>query len=96
MPVAGVFQFESIDVEEVTVFTQECPVCGRPLKIRSEYRGRVLTCRHCRGRLLAGVPTKHARAKRGLNAGLMQRADELLCRVAGSKAVAFSRSAAEG
>ena len=34
-------------------FMQECPVCGRPAKIRLEYRGCRVECQHCRGQFVA-------------------------------------------
>ena len=34
----------------------ECPVCGRPLEVRDEHRGRRITCPHCHGQFVARKP----------------------------------------
>lgn len=38
------------------VFIQECPTCGRRLRICVEYLGRKVACSHCRGKLIARDP----------------------------------------
>jgi hypothetical protein len=37
-------------------FYQECPVCGRHLRIRIEHLGRDLACTHCQGSFVARDP----------------------------------------
>lgn len=37
-------------------FYQECPVCGRHLRIRVEHLGRELACTHCQGLFIARDP----------------------------------------
>jgi hypothetical protein len=37
-------------------FYQECPVCGRHLRIRLEHLGRELACTHCQGNFIARDP----------------------------------------
>jgi hypothetical protein len=37
-------------------FYQECPVCGRHLRVRLEHLGRQLTCTHCQGSFTARDP----------------------------------------
>lgn len=37
-------------------FVQECPTCGRSLRVRVEYLGKRLICQHCRGSLMAHGP----------------------------------------
>jgi hypothetical protein len=60
-----------------TYFIQECPTCGRALRIRVEYLGRKLNCPHCRGTLYAEDPS--ANDLGGVGSGdLLRRADELL------------------
>ena len=57
---------------------QECPVCGRPLSIRSMYLGRRVTCQHCGGRFLASKPTvRNGSAPEGDNS-LLRRAEQLI------------------
>jgi len=38
----------------MTIFYQECPICGRNLRIPAKYFGRLMTCTHCEGEFLAG------------------------------------------
>jgi uncharacterized protein YbaR (Trm112 family) len=37
-------------------FYQECPVCGRHLRIRIEHLGKELACSHCQGAFTARDP----------------------------------------
>lgn len=37
-------------------FYQECPVCGRHLRVRVEHLGRELSCAHCHGNFTARDP----------------------------------------
>ncbi|HEX7378676.1 MAG TPA: hypothetical protein VF278_16265 [Pirellulales bacterium] len=60
---------------EATYFVQECPTCGRSLRIRVEYLGKRLVCQHCHGALVASdCPTP----RRCLDGDLLQRASELI------------------
>lgn len=59
---------------EATYFVQECPTCGRSLRIRVEYLGRRLVCQHCHGALVASDRQTPPR----LGVDLLQRASELL------------------
>jgi hypothetical protein len=38
----------------MTIFYQQCPVCGRNLRIPAKYFGRQMTCTHCKGEFQAG------------------------------------------
>jgi hypothetical protein len=38
----------------MTVFYQECPICGRNLRIAVKYYGRPMSCAHCEGEFIAG------------------------------------------
>jgi hypothetical protein len=38
----------------MTNFYQNCPVCGRSLRIAVKYFGRPMSCSHCRGEFVAG------------------------------------------
>jgi hypothetical protein len=38
----------------LTFFYQNCPVCGRSLRIAAKYFGRQMTCTHCQGEFRAG------------------------------------------
>ena len=60
-------------------FVQECPTCGRSLRVRVEYLGKRLICQHCRGSLMAhgpGGPHLPADDRQGL----LARAGELIDR----------------
>jgi len=37
-------------------FVQQCPSCGRRLRVCVEYLGKRIQCRHCRGTLIARDP----------------------------------------
>lgn len=67
---------------ESTYFVQECPTCGRNLRIRVEYLGRSVVCQHCKGSLVARDrdASRHGSldASRHGGAGLLQRASELI------------------
>jgi len=58
---------------ESTYFVQECPTCGRNLRVRVEYLGKRVVCQHCRGKLVARDPVASA-----IPGGLLQRAEELI------------------
>ena len=36
-----------------TYFVQECPTCGRHVRIKAEYLGRRMSCLHCEGEFTA-------------------------------------------
>jgi hypothetical protein len=36
-----------------TVFFQECPTCGRTLRVAVKYFGRTMSCGHCGGEFVA-------------------------------------------
>ena len=38
----------------LTIFYQECPVCGRSLRISVKHFGRQMCCTHCQGQFIAG------------------------------------------
>jgi hypothetical protein len=38
----------------MTIFYQECPTCGRNLRVPVKYFGRPMSCTHCEGEFIAG------------------------------------------
>jgi rRNA maturation protein Nop10 len=60
------------------IYLQNCPVCGRPLEIPAEYRGRELNCRHCGGQFTAIDPSSPFFAAQNSTSALLRRADRLL------------------
>jgi hypothetical protein len=61
-----------------TYFDQDCPVCGRNLRIRVEYQGRQVKCRHCQGNFVACDPATGQRTEEDSGLALLQRAEELI------------------
>lgn len=60
------------------IFYQECPTCGRHLRIRVEHLGRQMTCMHCSGSFLA-VDRESRLGKEAVQIpSLLDRAEELL------------------
>ena len=63
-----------------TFFVQECPICGRGLRIRVQHLGKRVVCQHCRGQLVACDPASN-RYGPG-DSAVIRKADELLKRAA--------------
>ena len=63
-----------------TFFLQECPTCGRRLRIRVEHLGKRLVCQHCRGPFVALDPSSN-RYRPG-DSTVIEKAEELLKRAA--------------
>ena len=63
-----------------TFFVQECPTCGRGLRIRVEHLGKRVVCQHCRGQLVACDPASNRYGSR--DSAVIRKADELLERAA--------------
>jgi len=59
-------------------FTQDCRVCGRPLRIMSYCGGRIVVCQHCRGRFVARDPAGEETTESSTSDRLLRRADQLL------------------
>jgi hypothetical protein len=59
-------------------YLQNCPVCGRPLEIPVEYRGRALNCRHCGGHFHAIDPASSIFAAQNSSSAILRRAEQLL------------------
>jgi DNA-directed RNA polymerase subunit RPC12/RpoP len=59
-------------------YLQNCPICGRPLFIALEYRGRRVNCRHCGGKFIAVDPSNPCSTAQNASNALVRRADRLL------------------
>lgn len=46
-------QFQATKMKTELHFYQDCPTCGRPTKIKVQYLGRWVSCRHCEGEFVA-------------------------------------------
>lgn len=64
-----------------TYFVQECPTCGRNLRIRIAYLGRQVVCQHCNATFEACDPTSAAYPPDKSGLAILRRADELLSTV---------------
>lgn len=62
-------------------YVQECPTCGRNLRIRVEYLGKRVACLHCHGRFVAFDPQGPQASLSDSGMALLRRAEELLERV---------------
>jgi len=47
-------------MSRATFFYQECPTCGRSLRVAVRHFGREMSCSHCHGEFLAGPPPGNA------------------------------------
>ena len=58
----------------MTIFYQQCPICGRNLRIPAKYFGRQMTCTHCEGEFRAGkdqLPEAPTPSESELSAGML-------------------------
>ena len=60
-----------------TFFVQECPTCGRKVRVCVEYLGLEIQCRHCRATFVASDPDSDPSSSNSKPA-LLRRVDELL------------------
>jgi hypothetical protein len=61
----------------VYYYTQECPTCGRSLRVRVAYLGKQVVCQHCDARFAAVDPAS-ALEEDIRDSTLLERADLLL------------------
>jgi hypothetical protein len=61
----------------VYYYTQECPTCGRSLRVRVAYLGKQVVCQHCDARFSAVDPAS-ALEEDIRDSTLLERADLLL------------------
>jgi hypothetical protein len=71
------------NVSGAAYFNQDCPVCGRGLRVRVAYLGKQVACQHCGGRFEACDPESahYSRPSDSANLSgiaLLQRAEELI------------------
>jgi hypothetical protein len=64
-----------------TFYFQECPTCGRALRIRINYLGKTVVCEHCQGSFTAQDPNGSAAAPHAHEPSPLERAEELLARL---------------
>ena len=61
-----------------TFFVQQCPTCGRSLRVLVEYLGKKVVCQHCRGQFQAHDSSTTASAPPQAADALLRKADQLL------------------
>ena len=61
-----------------TYFSQECPTCGRRLRVRVQYLGKAVICQHCHGRFEAFDSENAPPLPSDSGLSLLDRANELL------------------
>ena len=61
-----------------TYFLQACPTCGRSLRVRFEYLGQQVVCKHCRGQFQACDTRDEGSSSTDVGSDILRRADELL------------------
>jgi hypothetical protein len=59
-------------------YIQECPTCGRSLRIRVAYLGHRVVCQHCHGRFVASDPQSGEPPPPDSGLDILRRADQLL------------------
>jgi len=64
-----------------TFFYQECPTCGRALRVRINYLGKTVVCEHCQGSFTAQDPQNVAAVPAVHELSSLERAEELLARL---------------
>jgi ribosomal protein L37AE/L43A len=62
----------------VCYYTQECPTCGRSLRIRVAYLGKLVVCQHCQADFTATDPASALEEPDEVGSTLLERADLLL------------------
>ena len=61
-----------------TYFNQECPACGRGLRIGVTYQGHRVVCNHCQAQFEACDPASPDYPPGDSSIALMQRVEDLL------------------
>jgi len=62
----------------VYYYVQECPTCGRSLRVRVAYLGRQVACQHCDARFVAVDPASTLEDLSDSSSSLLDRAAQLL------------------
>lgn len=65
-------------MSRATYFLQDCPTCGRPLRVRVEYLGKSIACQHCGGEFFATSNDGDFLTASDSGENLLERADQLL------------------
>lgn len=60
-----------------TFFVQDCPICGRRVRVSVEYLGKAVKCQNCRAIFVARDPEQEATCSDS-SVALLRRVDELL------------------
>ena len=80
-------------MSNATFYVQECPTCGRRLKVRVDYLGKSIACQHCRAIFEACDPASQSRRSAvSSSADLLARVNELIAADFGSHALSATHS----
>jgi hypothetical protein len=60
-----------------TFYIQQCPTCGRRLRICVEYLGKSIQCRHCRA-VFTACASEESSSSYQQQSALLRRVDQLL------------------
>lgn len=63
-------------------YIQECPICGRNLRVRVVYLGKRVVCKHCSAQFVAFDPSSGDSSS---GSSVLDRADQLLASVVAMK-----------
>jgi DNA-directed RNA polymerase subunit RPC12/RpoP len=69
---------EDTDMSHPIYYIQECPTCGRNLRVRVVYLGKRVVCKHCSSEFLAFDPSSGDTL---CGSSILERADQLLASV---------------
>ena len=68
-------------ISQYSCHVLDCPICGRPVEVRSQYVGHEIACGHCRGHFVAHeMDEEELIAARPNGMDLLERAEHLLRR----------------
>ena len=85
-------------VRSPVFFHQQCPVCGRVVRVRVSLLGRQVFCQHCQGSFVASDPSmgggEPSCAETPVVDDLIERANELLARARSSGTAAEAAASA--
>ncbi|MDX1962809.1 MAG: hypothetical protein SFX18_06630 [Pirellulales bacterium] len=70
-----------------TYFYQECPTCGRALRVRVSYLGKKMICEHCQGAFIASDPDNPHTTPQCAAPTMLERASLLLDSLEKSRAL---------
>ncbi len=65
-------------MSKAVYYVQECPTCGRSLRVRVAYLGKQVVCQHCQAQFMAIDPANVQAPPVETPSSLLRRAEQLL------------------